>query len=193
MVSDWMRARTLGIVNWLARLMQRLGLTPNMLTLVGLLFMLLVAVMLARGQFVLGAFLIALGGGLDALDGALARLTDRVTRFGAYFDSTSDRWAEAALYGGLLWYYTALGARTEVMLVYVAIVGSLLVSYTRARAEGIGVECKVGLFTRFERVVVLMLGLLFNQMLIALVLLAVLSNLTAAQRILHVYRQLDRQ
>ncbi len=188
MITDWLRGRTRGIVEILAGGMHRLGLTPNGLTLIGTAFMFGIGLVLAQGRFVPGAILLAAASAFDALDGGLARLTNRVTRFGAFLDSTTDRWAEAAVYGGLLWWYVGLGARLEIMLLYVAIIGSLLVSYTRARAEGVGIECKVGLFTRFERIVVLMLGLLSGQMLIALTLLAVLSNVTALQRMWHVYR-----
>ncbi|HEX8683457.1 MAG TPA: CDP-alcohol phosphatidyltransferase family protein [Ardenticatenaceae bacterium] len=192
MITDWLRGRTQGIVATLAMLMHRLGLTPNGLTLIGTVFMFGIGLVLAQGNFVTGAVLVALAAAFDALDGSLARQTNRVTRFGAFLDSTTDRWAEAAIYGGLLWWYTGQGSQLEVMLVYAAIIGSLLVSYTRARAEGIGVECKVGLFTRFERIVVLIVGLVSGQMLIALAVLAVLSNVTAIQRILHVHRQLER-
>jgi CDP-diacylglycerol---glycerol-3-phosphate 3-phosphatidyltransferase len=193
MIAEWLRGRTRGIVEIAAGLLHRLGVTPNMLTLAGTTFMFGVGVVLAHGQFVLAAALIALAGIFDALDGGLARLTNRTTRFGAMLDSTTDRWAEAALYAGLLWWYTGEGARLEVMLVYVAIIGSLLVSYTRARSEGLGVENKEGLFTRFERIVVLILGLLTGQMVIALALLAVLSNFTALQRLWFAYEKLDRQ
>ncbi len=192
MITDWLRGRTQGLVATVAMLMHRLGLTPNGLTLIGTVFMFGIGLVLAQGNFVTGAVLVALAAAFDALDGSLARQTNRVTRFGAFLDSTTDRWAEAAIYGWLLWWYTGQGAQLEVMLVYAAIIGSLLVSYTRARAEGIGVECKVGLFTRFERIVVLIVGLVSGQMLIALAVLAVLSNVTAIQRILHVYRQLER-
>jgi CDP-diacylglycerol---glycerol-3-phosphate 3-phosphatidyltransferase len=193
MIAEWLRGRTRGIVEIAAGLLHRLGVTPNMLTLAGTTFMFGIGVVLAHGQFVLAAALIALAGIFDALDGGLARLTNRATRFGAMLDSTTDRWAEAALYGGLLWWYSGEGARLEVMLVYIAIIGSLLVSYTRARSEGLGVENKEGLFTRFERIVVLILGLLTGQMVVALVLLAVLSNFTAIQRLWFVYQKLERK
>lgn len=192
MLTDWLRVRTRGVVESIAALLHRLGLSPNALTLIGMAFMFGIGVLLSQGLFVTGALLLALAAAFDALDGGLARLTNRVTKFGAFLDSTTDRWAEAAIFGGLLWWYGAQGAQLEMMLVYASIIGSLLVSYTRARAEGLNVECKVGLFTRFERIVVLVLGLLSGQMLIALVLLAVLSNFTALQRIWHVYGQSSR-
>lgn len=189
MIAEWLRGQTRGVVESIASVMNRLGLTPNALTLIGVGFMFGIGLVLAQGRFVLAAFLIAAAGAFDALDGGLARVTNRVTSFGAFLDSTMDRWAEAALYGGLLWWYSGQGnQQLELMLVYATIIGSLLVSYTRARAEGLGIDCKVGLFTRFERIMTLILGLLTGYMLPALVILALLSNLTAIQRVWHVYR-----
>ncbi|NOZ06820.1 MAG: CDP-alcohol phosphatidyltransferase family protein [Chloroflexi bacterium] len=160
-----------------------------MLTIFGFLLMIPIGVILAWGHFRAGAILILLAGAFDGLDGALARLTDRVTSFGAFLDSTLDRYAEGVLYLGLLFFYLQQGQNLEVVLIYLTIVGSLLVSYTRARAEGVGVSCKVGLFTRFERIAVLVLGLLSGWMRPALVILALLSHVTALQRMWHVYRQ----
>ncbi len=190
MISDWLRGQTRGIVETLAGAMGRLGFSPNALTLVGTILMLGIGVVLSQGNFLWGAVFMLAAAAFDALDGGLARITNRVTKFGAFLDSTTDRWAEAFVYGGLLWYFMQTGAATDAMLTYGAIIGSLMVSYTRARAEGLGIDCKVGLFTRFERIAVLGLGLLFNQMTIALILLAVLSNFTAIQRIVHVQREL---
>jgi CDP-diacylglycerol--glycerol-3-phosphate 3-phosphatidyltransferase len=120
----------------------------------------------------------------------VARYSGRVTRFGGFLDSTLDRGSEAALYFGLLYYYVARNSIPEILLIYLALVGSTLVSYTRARAEGIGVACQVGWFTRFERIAVLVIGLLLQQMTTALVVLAVGSIFTTVQRIAHVGRQL---
>ena len=117
----------------------------------------------------------------------MARLAGRKSRFGAFLDSTVDRLSEAVIYLGLLVHYTQHGGRQESFLIYATIVGSLMVSYARARAEGLGIECKRGILTRFERVVVLVVGLILNQMLIALWILAILSNFTALQRIYHVW------
>jgi len=136
----------------------------------------------------LGGLLAALVGLLDALDGALARLTGQKSRFGAFLDSFVDRLCEAVLYLGLLIFYTRHGARQEIMLIYAAIVGSLLISYARARAEGLGLECKVGLLTRMERIAILSLALILNRMSIALWVLAILTNFTALQRVYHVWR-----
>ena len=192
MITNWLRGHTRGIVDSMALMLHRLGFKPNAVTLLGMISMCGIGLILSQGYLIIGGALMAIAASMDALDGGLARLTNEATKFGAFLDSTTDRWAEAAVYGGLLWLYTGQGAQLEVMLVYAAIIGSLLVSYTRARAEALGVECDVGIFTRFERLAVLGLGLLSQQMLIALVLLAVLSNFTAIQRIIHVYGQLEK-
>jgi CDP-diacylglycerol--glycerol-3-phosphate 3-phosphatidyltransferase len=189
MISDWARKWAQGLITPLARLISRTGITPTGLTVAGFVFNAGVAWVMALGHLRLGGLLVLLAGAFDALDGALARLTDRVTPFGAFLDSTLDRCSEAVLYLGLLAFYAGRGSRLEILLIYLTIVGSFLVSYTRARAEGLDIECKVGLFTRFERVVVLALGLLLGQMLLALAVLAVGSHLTALHRILHVWRE----
>jgi CDP-diacylglycerol--glycerol-3-phosphate 3-phosphatidyltransferase len=191
MLSEWLRGHTRSMVELIAGTMGRLGFSPNALTLLGMVLMAGIGGVLSQGHLLMGGVLLAGAAAFDALDGGLARLTNRVTKFGAFLDSTTDRWAESFVYAGLLWWFMGQGQQLEVMLTYAAIIGSLMVSYTRARAEGLGIDCKVGLFTRFERIAVLGLGLLFNQMLIALVLLAVLSNITAIQRILHVHKELQ--
>lgn len=178
------RRRTKGLLESIASPLARAGVSPNVLTLCGLLAMIGVACVLALGHERLAGLLLIPVALLDALDGALARLTGKATRFGAFFDSTLDRFAEIALYLGLLYLYG--GSTLETVLVYLTITGSLMVSYTRARAEGLGLECKVGLFTRLERLAVLTLGLLLEQTLIALIILAFFSNLTVLQRVWHV-------
>lgn len=193
MISEWLRGQTRGSVEAVASLFNKLGLTPNALTLIGLFMMFGTGLVLAQGRFVAGGLLLGAVSMFDALDGGLARMSDRVTVFGAFLDSTTDRFAEAAIYGGLIWWYMNQGMQLEVMLAYVAIIGSLMVSYSRARAEGVGIECKVGIFTRFERLAVLGIGLLTGWMLPALITLALLSNITAIQRIIHVYRQAAAQ
>ena len=187
-LTDWARKWGAGILEPLARLIARTGISPNVVTVTGLILNIGVAWVLAQGHMRLGGLLAALVGLLDALDGALARLTGQKSRFGAFLDSFVDRLCEAVLYLGLLIFYTRHGARQEIMLIYAAIVGSLLISYARARAEGLGLECKVGLLTRMERIAILSLALILNRMSIALWVLAILTNFTALQRVYHVWR-----
>jgi CDP-diacylglycerol--glycerol-3-phosphate 3-phosphatidyltransferase len=149
-----------------------------------------VAIVLARGYLVLGGFLIIGVAIFDAVDGTLARMMGRTSRFGAFLDSTLDRFSEAVIFLGLFIYFSGQGQdhQQELLLIYATVVGSLMVSYARARAEGIGVPLKDGLFTRFERVFILVVGLLFGQLTLALWLLAIFSNLTAIQRMYLVWR-----
>ncbi|MFC1968554.1 CDP-alcohol phosphatidyltransferase family protein [Chloroflexota bacterium] len=171
-----------------AQLLAKTGLTPNSLTIAGFVVNLGAAGIIALGHLPLGGFLVLLSGAFDLLDGALARIKKQQTRFGALLDSTSDRLSEAALLFGLLLLYTSNYLTLEVILIYVTFVGSVMVSYIRARAEGLGIECQVGLFTRVERVIVLALGLLLNQVLITLCLLAAVTYITAGQRLLYAWK-----
>jgi CDP-diacylglycerol--glycerol-3-phosphate 3-phosphatidyltransferase len=188
------RARAQGLLNVIARGLNTLGLTPNMLTIVGCLAMFGIGAVLATGNFALGGVLVIAAGIFDALDGSLARLTNRVTKFGAFLDSTTDRFAEGALFFGIMYWYLEHRAIFVAYLVFFALLGSLMVSYTRARAEGLGIECKEGLMTRFERIALLVIGLIITAffgdapILIVLGILAVLANVTAVQRMWLVYR-----
>ena len=194
MLSNWVRQRAQSFLNVIAGALGALGLTPNMLTLIGFFAMRGIGVVLAFGNFALGGVLIIAAGIFDALDGSLARLTNRVTQFGAFLDSTTDRFAEGALYLGIMYWYLQRGMTFVAYLVFLTLLGSLMVSYARARAEGIGVEMKEGLMTRFERIALLVIGLLLTAafgdtpILIVLAILAVFTNVTAVQRMWLVYR-----
>jgi CDP-diacylglycerol---glycerol-3-phosphate 3-phosphatidyltransferase len=170
-----------------ARGLARTGATPTQLTLIGFGLNVAVAAVLAVGLLPLGGALLLLAGAFDTLDGALARISKRATTFGAFLDSTLDRYSEAALLLGLLYDASRRGDVAVSIVTYVAIVGSLLVSYCRARAEGLGLDCEIGIAPRPERVVALGLGLIAGLELPVLILLAVVTHLTAVQRILHVY------
>ena len=187
-LTDLLRKQFGGILEPIARLVGRTGVSPNVVTMMGVVLNLGVAWVLARGYMRIGGLLVPLVALLDALDGTLARVTGTRSRFGAFLDSTMDRFSEAILYLGLLFFYTRLGAGREILLIYAAIVGSLMVSYTRARAEGLGLDCKVGLLTRFERAVVLVIALVLDQVPIGLWVLAILANFTAFQRMYHVWK-----
>lgn len=174
------------------RVLGNSGITPNMLTTFGLLLTLVVTLTLAKGHLVLGGGLVLLTSAFDMLDGALARATHQQSTFGAFFDSTMDRYAESLIFLGLLLFYqTVSDAQFQIVLVYLAIVGSLMVSYTRARAEAQGLTCKGGILARPERVILLSLGLLTGWMTFALAVLALFTNVTAFQRIYLVWAQTD--
>lgn len=170
-----------------------LGVTPNMISVAGFAGNLAAAGLAAGGQFLAAGIVMLVASALDLLDGALARKTGSVTKFGAVFDSVLDRLSEAAVLGGLLFHFTQTsGDHTEeIVLVFAAIVGSVMVSYVRARAEGIGLELREGLFTRAERVLLLGGALVIGFGLVrwALWALAILSNLTAAQRVFAVWQK----
>jgi len=150
------------------------------------------AVLVALGHLFAGGLLVLLSGAFDMLDGALARATGQSSRFGAFLDSVLDRLSEMALLFGFLLLYLAEDSTSGIWVVYVVLAGSVLVSYIRARAEGLGIKCEVGIFTRAERVIVLALGLLLNQVFIALCIVAALTWVTVTQRFIHVGRQIRR-
>lgn len=188
-LTDLLRARFKGVVNPVAAFFVRLGLTPDWMTLLGLLINGVGAYFIAVGQVSLGGLFILLAGPFDALDGAMARLTGKQNKFGAFLDSVTDRYSELLIFGGLLFYYIQQQDLLACLLVYLAAVGSLMVSYTRARAQSIGLEAKVGVFSRVERLLVLIPCLIFNRPLIALWAIAILANFTAVQRVLHVQKE----
>jgi CDP-diacylglycerol---glycerol-3-phosphate 3-phosphatidyltransferase len=166
-------------------------LSPNSLTLIGLAINALSGGLIAAGQLVAGGVVLILASFFDVLDGAVARVTGKVYRYGAFLDSTTDRYAEGFTYVGLLYYYLFNGHHTiEPMLVIASLAGSLMVSYVRARAQSLGFVCEGGLLARPERVVIIVIGLLFPFTLLPMLwVLAVLTNITAVQRIWFVWRQ----
>lgn len=175
----------------IVKLLARTPVTPNVVTITGFLVTVVAAVFIATGDLFTGGLVVLAAGFLDMLDGALARQTNRTTRFGAVLDSTLDRLSEAALMLGILVIFVQRQMVAESLLVGITLVGSLMVSYLRARVEGLGIDCKVGLFTRAERVIVLALGLLLSQfsfaLVVALVIIAFFSFFTAGQRLFHAY------
>lgn len=169
--------------------LSRSRLKPNTLTWLGLAVSLAAAYTIATDRLIVAGILVLLSGFCDILDGALARATDRSTRFGAILDSTFDRVADAILLLGVAYLYLKSGNELNVVLAFLALIGSFLTSYVRARAEGLGIACPVGLFTRAERVIILALGLFLDQLFIALVVLAVLAFFTAGQRLVYVWQK----
>jgi len=168
--------------------------TPNMLTVFGLALTLAAAPFIITGHTAVGAVIFLIGSLTDMLDGAVARLGKQVTAFGAFLDSTSDRLAEGVVLGSIALLYAKEGHIGRVALVFAVMIASFLVSYTRARAEALGLQCKVGLMSRPERVVLLVVGLLFARYLVldvVLAVMAVLTSWTVVTRILYVRKQLD--
>lgn len=175
------------------RLLVKLPIAPDAISWVGFSLTVGAAVLIVFHYLFAAGLVVLIAGFFDILDGALARGSYRVTRFGGILDSTLDRLAEAVLLLGILVLYAEEPSVVGVLIVGFALVGSLLVSYIRARAEAAGLECQEGLFTRTERVVVLVLGLLLSQLpnalLIALAIIAVFSFITLCQRLLYARRQ----
>lgn len=188
MLSEVVRKYSHKFLEPLARFISATGVSPNVVTVIGFFLMVGVAFVLAWGHFLWGGILITAFALFDAVDGTLARMMGRTSRFGAFLDSTLDRFSEAVIFLGLFIYFIGQNQHQELILIYATVVGSLMVSYARARAEGIGVPLKDGLFTRFERVFLLVIGLLFNQLTLILWILAIFSNLTAIQRMYLVWR-----
>lgn len=171
-------------------LLARTHVTPTGLTWIGLVLSLFAAVLIGSGYTFAAGFVVLVAGYFDILDGALARRTNRITRFGGIFDSTVDRIAESAiLLGIMVLFLFGFEDKWVVLLAGIALPSSLLVSYIRARAETLNIKCEVGIFTRAERVVILALGLLINQVVIALGIITLLSLITIVQRLAHVYQQ----
>ena len=187
--SDLLRVRFKGVLDPIGAFLNKIGLTPNAMTLMGLAGQIGAAYLLARGEMLWGGVVVMVMGPFDALDGTMARLLGKTSRFGGFLDSVVDRYAELFLLGGLLFYYSNQQLWLPVMLVYAAAAGSVMVSYTRSRGETADFKVTAGLMTRVERYIVIVLGLLFNRPIIALWILAILGNLTALQRIWLVRKQ----
>ena len=177
------------LAEWWVRPFVALGLTPNMVTAMGFAVSVASAAAIAMDHLVWAAVLLFIAGAFDLSDGALARVQGSRSTFGAFFDSTLDRYSEAIVLLGFVYLYGKEGRTDLLLVVFAGLVGSIMVSYTRARAEGLGFECKEGLYARPERVMTLVVGLLlYPWVLWFLVGLAVLSNITAIQRMVHVWR-----
>jgi len=177
----------------IVRLLSKTPLTPNAITWLGFFITIGAAVLIVTEHFLAAGVVVLIAGFFDLLDGALARVSGRVTRFGAILDSTLDRLSEAVLMLGLLAVFAREQQVAESIIVGVTMLGSLMVSYIRARMEGLGIECKAGLFTRPERVVILALGLLLSQfdhaLTVALAIIAFFSYFTVVERMVYAWRQ----
>lgn len=188
-LTDILRARFKGVLEPVAGFLNKLGLMPNTATLLGLMGTAVGAFFLAMGHITVGGIIILIAAPIDAIDGTMARLRGESSEFGAFVDSVTDRYSELVIFGGLLVYFLRQQEWLGAGLVYLAAAGSVLVSYIRARAQSVGFDTKIGIFSRVERYLVLIPGLVFNQPLIAVAIIALFANITALQRILHVRSQ----
>lgn len=193
MLTTWLRKTTQWLLFPIASSLGRMGIVANTLTVVGCLLNITVGIMLAQGLFLPGGLLLILASGFDAADGTLARKFGGETKFGGFLDSCLDRVSESAILLGLMWWYLGQPGVAEEFLAALAIFGGMMVSYTRARAEGLGLDCKVGFFTRVERTIVMILGLVSGLVPLMVYIMAVGTVLTAAHRMLYVYQHTKGQ
>jgi CDP-diacylglycerol--glycerol-3-phosphate 3-phosphatidyltransferase len=188
-LTDQMRVAFKGVLDPVGVFLNRLGLMPNTMTLLGLAGNMIGAYMLAMNQMTWGGILILLMGPVDALDGTMARLRGMAGQFGAFVDSVTDRYSELVIFAGLLYFFVQKGDALSAMAVFFAAAGSVLVSYVRSRGQSLGWDTKIGILTRMERYLVLAPSLILNVPEIGVWIIAVLANVTAIQRIIDVRRQ----
>jgi|BEDMetMinimDraft_2_1075160.scaffolds.fasta_scaffold01782_5 CDP-diacylglycerol--glycerol-3-phosphate 3-phosphatidyltransferase len=186
-IKNWVRKQA----QQLAFIFEKAGLNPNALTITGMLITFAAAALVAFDYLLIGGIVFAIGSLFDILDGALARRSANPRPFGAFLDSTTDRYSESAIYIGIATYYIRTNGSWQILALMAGLAGSFLVSYVRARAQSLGYECEGGLFPRPERVIVTAAGLILGEPVlnIAVWLLAFFANLTAVQRIFDVWHQ----
>lgn len=172
----------------IGRFLARWNISPNFVTTVGLVLTVGVAALAAVGEIRWAGLAYIVAAVFDALDGTLARVSGKVSRFGAFLDSTIDRFEESIVFLGLSIHYARVGGLVEIPLILVVVVGSLMVSYTRARSEAVGVSCKVGFMGRPLRVTIMIVGMILDQVLVAIIILAVTTLWTTFHRMYHVWR-----
>jgi CDP-diacylglycerol--glycerol-3-phosphate 3-phosphatidyltransferase len=188
-ISGWIGAGGKRVVDFLVVWLSDLRINPNVLTLIGLVINIGASVLFAKGFFLWAGFVVLFAGVFDMVDGEVARRTHRVTKFGAFFDSVIDRYSDLLLLLGLVIWYAKLGRMFYVGLTGLVLIGSVMTSYTRARAESLIPACKVGFLERPERIVLLVVGALTDRMAAVLWVMAILSNWTVSQRIWYTWRE----
>ena len=189
MLTDWGRRSLRPVFESIAVFLHRLHLTPNVITMLGLLLSIGTAFLIVTDRILAAGLLYIVAAGSDAIDGTLARLTDTRSKFGAFWDSTLDRLGESIVVAAIGYRAALQGDTAGVVVAFAALTASYLVSYTRARAEGLGLQCNVGIGTRVERFLILVVALLIGYPVYGLALIAVLATITVIQRIYSVWRQ----
>jgi phosphatidylglycerophosphate synthase len=189
MISRWIRTWNAQYLAPLAAGLNRAGISPDALTLLGLAAVAASGLLLGLEHWGWAAALLLLGQVFDSLDGELARARGQATPYGAFLDSVCDHYGDLAVYLGLLWHSLQVSSTADIVLITLALFGSVFGSHVRARASLLGVDTRwAGLFTRFERSLVLIVGILANQITVALAVLALLNNFSALQRIVQTMR-----
>ena len=189
-LNDARRQIGRGMTGGLSRIVAKTGITPNTVTWIGFLITVVAAYVISTGSLLAGGLIFLFSSFFDMLDGAVARATGKITKFGGILDATLDRLSEAAVFVGIMVYYAPNGDSWPILLTGLTLAGSQVVSYLRARSEANGLEGKDGIFTRPERVIVLALGLLTGWLIPALAIICVLSFVTVGQRLSSAYSQL---
>lgn len=201
-LPDWIKDFYLGLINPVVNFFIKKRLNPNHFTTLGLLLSIPAAYLFGIGYHRIAGAIMLLGGTFDIIDGKVARATNRTTKFGALYDSTLDRYSEVMIFFGLIYYFivdwthsASTVSLITAVAVAVAIGGSVMTSYVRARAEGLGLECKVGIMQRSERVVFIAFGAIFHlkALIVAIIIVAILSNVTALQRLFYVWKNERRK
>lgn len=187
--SDYLRKIFKGVLDYFAHLFLKIGISPNALTLIGLGGNLVAGIIIALGHMRIGGMIALIMGPLDAVDGCMARIQGSSSSFGGFLDSITDRYSELSILTGLLIYFYKASDYFACLLVFAAVVGSVLVPYIRARGESLGYSVKSGILTRVERYLVIVPALLLNKAEIGLWIIAIFGNLTALQRIWQVWSQ----
>jgi CDP-diacylglycerol--glycerol-3-phosphate 3-phosphatidyltransferase len=191
-LTDRIRALTSGVIARAGDAFYHAGIHPDYITVAGLVVVMIASFFIARGQVQLGGIILILGLPLDALDGAVARAMHRRDKFGGLLDSTLDRYADSLIFAALGYYFASQGQLDYLLLAMASLIGSFVVSYVRARAGEAGISVKVGLFTRLERVAVLLPSLLIPPLLVVgMWILAIGTNFTGLQRVWFVYRNTE--
>jgi CDP-diacylglycerol---glycerol-3-phosphate 3-phosphatidyltransferase len=173
--------------------LHKLGVTPNQITVVGTILNAGVAVLIISDHLIWAGVVVLVAGICDMLDGSLARMANLSTPFGAFFDSTLDRISEGFVLAAIGYVFAKQGHSVDAALATLALLGSLMVSYTRARAESLGLECKVGIMSRPERIILVAIGLFFNVLPYVIYIMLALTAFTVVQRVVHTYRELGRK
>ncbi len=193
MLTEWGRRSLKGFFEAIAQVFNTLHITPNMITLFGLLMNVVVAYLIISNRIRAAGVLYIVAAGTDAIDGTLARMVGVRSRFGGFWDSTLDRMGEAIVVSAVGVWAALRGDSVGVAIAFAALTTSYLVSYTRARAEGLGIDTKVGFGTRVERFVIMVVALVAGYPIVGLAIIAVIAGITVVQRIYDVWRQTNTQ